>query len=198
MYFHRSLGLAIFDIILDVGTDLLIVSLPIHLLRSVKIRVRQKIVIGVFLSLNLFMAFTASVRVSGLKFRGTFDEVWLFAWQHIEACVAVAMISLTAFRSVFVGSEALRAQRESPKKPWYSSSIEAIRRKRARQNSDKEAIRGLPSIPGATLTGMRTYIRGGHGAGMSQNTTGSTTIYDGEVDDWPLYKSRHEASVSTV
>lgn len=115
MYFHRSLGLAIFDIILDVGTDLLIVSLPIRLLRSVKIRVRQKIVIGVFLSLNLFMAFTASVRVSGLKFRGTFDEVWLFAWQHIEACVAVAMISLTAFRSVFVGSEALRAQRESPK-----------------------------------------------------------------------------------
>ena len=190
--------MAIFDIILDVGTDLLIVSLPIRLLWSVKIKMRQKVIIGVFLSLNLFMAFTASVRVSGLKFRGTFDEVWLFAWQHIEASVAVAMISLTAFRSVFVAADASRAQRESPKKAWYSSSIEAIRRRRARQNSDEEATKGLPSIPGATLTGMRTFIQGGHHTEMSENSTGSTTTYDGEVDDWPLYKSRHEASVCTV
>jgi len=51
----------------DVGTDLLLIGIPICLLWSTRIKPRQKIILGVFLS---FMAITASIRVFGLKYRG--------------------------------------------------------------------------------------------------------------------------------
>ena len=190
VYFHRALGLAIFDIVLDIGTDLLIMAIPLYLLWSVRIKPRQKFVLGVFLSLNLFMAITASIRVSGLSFRGTFDEVWLYLWQEIEACIAVTMISLTAFRSVFVASESSRARREMAKKPWYSSTIAAIRRSKTQRGSDEEAIQGLPSIPSATLTGMRTFIQGGRHVQTSHG------IIE-ELDELPLCHGRQESKGDT-
>ena len=183
-YFHRSLGLAIFDIILDVGTDLLIVGIPIRLLWSLRIQPRQKFILGVFLSLNLFMAITACIRVSGLRFRGTFDEVWLFIWQQIEACVAISMMSLTAFRSSFVGSESSRARREAAKRPWYSS---AVLRNRAHRRNDEEAKQGLPTIPSATLTGMRTVIQGGRHASTGHQLISSNSTFEGDIDDKPIH-----------
>ena len=136
------------------------------------------------------MAVIASIRVSGLKFRGIFDEVWLYLWQQIEACIAVIMISLTAFRSVFVDSESSRARRERAKKPWYSSTIAAIRRTKMQRGSDEEAIQGLPSIPSATLTGMRTIIQGGRHVRTNEDTTE-------EVDEWPLCHGRQESKEDT-
>ena len=182
-YFHRSLGFAIFDIVLDIGTDLLIIAIPLHLLWAVRIKRRQKLVLGIFLSLNLFMAITASVRVSGLSFHGSFDEVWLYFWQQIEACLAVIMISLTAFRSVFVSSEFSRARKERAKKPWFSSPIAAIKRSKTHRGSDEEATQGLPSIPSATLTGMRTFIQGGRHVQATYEPTE-------ELDEWPLCHGR--------
>jgi len=184
--------LAIFDIILDVGTDLLLVSIPIRLLWSVKIKSSQKFILGLFLSLNLFMAITACVRVSGLSFRGTFDNVWLFVWQQIEACVAVAMISLTAFRSAFIGSESSRVRKSGAKKPWYSSTISAIKRRHAQRRSDEEAMQGLPQIPSATLTGMRTFIQGGHHTRSSHQSAGFRSTSEAESDEWPIYNRSYE------
>ena len=194
IYFERSLALAIFDIVLDVGTDIMIITLPICLLWNVRIKPRQKIFLGVFLSLNGFMAIVACVRVSGLKFQGTFDEVWLYLWQFIEACVAVAMISLTAFRSVFVSSASSRARKEAEKKyksPWYSSTLEKLSTRKKQRSWDAEAaVRGLPSIPGATLTGMRTFIQGPFRTtnGVSTNvmaTIDSAPSDDSEYDTFP-------------
>lgn len=158
----------------------MIILIPIRLLWAVRIKPRQKFFLGIFLSLNLFMAVTASVRVSGLKFHGTFDEVWLFLWQQIEACVAVAMISLTAFRSVFVASATSRARKEGARKPWYSSTVDVIKRKRKQRTQDEEEMRGLPTIPSATLTGMGTFIQQVH------RTTSLQSTSDGDLDDWPL------------
>lgn len=158
----------------------MIILIPIRLLWAVRIKPRQKFFLGIFLSLNLFMAITASVRVSGLKSHGTFDEVWLFLWQQIEACVAVAMISLTAFRSVYVASAASRARMQGARKPWYSSTVELINRRRKQRPQDEEAMRGLPTIPSATLTGMGTFIQGLHSTTSLQSTS------DGDSDAWPL------------
>ncbi|KAI9703713.1 MAG: hypothetical protein M1836_007483 [Candelina mexicana] len=169
-HLRPTFGLPIFGIVLDVGTDLLLVSIPIRLLWSVKIKPRQKLILGVFLCLNLFMAITASVRVSGLKFHGAIDEVWFFFWQHIEACVAIAMISLTAFRSAFVASQSSRTRREVAKRAWYSSSVEAVKRNRAQRRRDEEAAQELPNIPSATLTGIRTFIQGAHITGTRHST----------------------------
>ena len=66
------------------------------------------------------------------------------------------MVSLTAFRSVFAsqGSEA----RERNARPWYSSTVAKLRRHKA--SSEDHNLEALPSIPSATLSGMRTLIRG--------------------------------------
>lgn len=180
--------MAITDAVLDIITDLMIVAIPICLLWSVRIKSRQKLIIGIFLSLNLFMTFTAAVRVSGLNDQGKFDLIWLYVWQHIEACVAVMMISLTAFRSVFIGSQSSGAQREPANKPWYSSTVAAIRRKRALDQTDEETTLGLPTVPSATLTGMRTFIQGGRRTGIGIHTTNSTTTGEVEPEQWLLHE----------
>ena len=164
----------------------MIVAIPICLLWSVRIKSRQKLIIGIFLSLKLFMTFTAAVRVSGLNDQGKFDLIWLYVWQHIEACVAVMMISITAFRSVFVGSQSSGAQRELANKPWYSSTVAAIRRKRAFDPTDEETTLGLPTVPPATLTGMRTFIQGGRRTGIGFQTTNSTATGEVEPEQWLL------------
>lgn len=184
--------MAAFGIFLDIVTDLLLVGVPIQLLWSVRIKPRQKFIVGVFLCLNLCMVIVAAIRVSGLDFRGKFDTVWLFVWSQIESCVAVSMISLTAFRSAFVYSESSRARREGAKRPWYSSSIEAIRRKRAQRLSDEEATQGLPTIPSATLSGMRTFIHGGRHYRSHHQITDLTATFDEEFDERPLHRGSAE------
>ncbi len=140
------------------------------------------------------MAITASIRVSGLKFRGTFDVVWLFLWQQIEACVAVTMLSLTAFRSAFVASASARVQRESPNTPWYSSTVEAIKRNRALRRHDEESSQGLPQIPSATLTGLRTFIRGEQDTTTSSLSNDRTPIYEMGAEKGPFHKDKYKSN----
>lgn len=139
---------------------------------------------GIFLSLNLFMAFAAAVRASGIRYHNTSDIVWLFLWHHIEACVAVIMISLTAFRSFYVSSRNARARRESANEAWYSSTVAAMRRKRILNQGDEECVPVLPTIPSATLTGMRTFIQGGRRTGTDLESTYSTVTGDEEPEQW--------------
>lgn len=165
---------------------MLIIGIPLSLLWSVKIKSGQKFILGLFLSLNIFMAIVAAIRVSGLKSRGVFDLVWLFLWQQIEACVAVAMISLTAFRSVFVVSEASRARRQAVKKPWHSSAVEALRRNKGWGYNKERADLEMPTLPSATLTGMRTFIQGGGHATRTNHQNHSSGSFGGEPDECPL------------
>ena len=104
--------MAITDVALDVATDLMIVVISIYLLWSVRMQIYQKFVIGIFLSLNLFMIFIANVRRSGLKYHGTFVMAWLFTWHHIEASVTVIMISITTFRYIYVSSQQIARARK--------------------------------------------------------------------------------------
>ena len=78
---------------------------------------------------------------------------------EFEACVAVIMVSLTAFRSLFVTAES-KASR-SKFRPWYSSSVARLRKERKNPVSGHN-VEGLPAVPRATLTGMRTIIAGPH------------------------------------
>ena len=168
--------MTITDVALDVATDLMIVVIPIYLLWSVRIKLYQKFIVGIFLSLNLVMTFTAIIRRAGLRYHGTLDLVWLFTWHHIEACVAVIMISITAFRSIYVSSQQTsRARKQlANNRPWYSGPVAAIRRKRALDQKDEEFVAGLPAIPSATLTGMRTFIQGGRRTGTGFQSPSST------------------------
>lgn len=104
------------------------------------------------------MSFMACVRVTGLGLEEPYDLNWADFWLEIEACVGVLMVSITAFRTIFV-SNTSKANRERVARPWYSSTVERLRA-RKRPNSDDPVTQNLPAIPSATMTGMRTFIAG--------------------------------------
>ena len=106
------------------------------------------------------MAVIAIVRISGLQIAGTnIDVQWMIFWQHIEATVAVIMVSLTAFRSIF----GIKAQQNEVRKnrAWYSYRERLLRSPRKR-SADTESYDKLPSIPGGTMTGMRSFVQRGY------------------------------------
>ena len=97
----------------------------------------------------------------------TIDVQWSVFWHLIEASVAVTVVSLTAFRSLY-GIKTLQQEQKNKKRdqPWLASYRKNMfnRRKQRRIDEFGNPILtehdSLPSIPGATLTGMRTVIGG--------------------------------------
>ncbi|KAL1639425.1 hypothetical protein SLS58_008006 [Diplodia intermedia] len=101
----RVLNISLTTIVtaVDVSTDMLVVTFPIAIIHRAHMSRRQKIGLGTFLSLSLVMVIIAIVRIVG-SVRGNgaqLDVSWEYLWQHLEACVAVMMGSITAFRGVF-------------------------------------------------------------------------------------------------
>ena len=76
-------------------------------------------------------------------------EVFLI---QLEASIAVFMASVSAFRSLFA-PQGSRAARRKPNIKWSFRG-----RRLPRSDSDLET-NGLPAIPGATMTGLRSFIR---------------------------------------
>ena len=151
-------------IVLDVVTDILVVSFPIALLWRVRINVRQKIGLGVSLCLSLVMVITAIIRISGIKLAGgAIDIVWQLFWVQQECSIAVIMMSVTAFRSFFVPNAA-RNISPNPPKPSSFWKKRLLLKRSVPDKDNWDVDDGLPQIPKATLTGMRSIIRG---AGMS-------------------------------
>lgn len=134
--------------------------IPVILLWNVKIKRSQKLLLGLFLCLSICMIIIAIVRVSGLHLGSnkSIDVLWQVFFQQVEASISVITVSLTAFR-VLLGMKA-RHSREKKAQAWYSYRRIALL-KNGNKHSEPELNGGqLPSIPSATLTGMRTFIRG--------------------------------------
>lgn len=152
--------------------------MPISLLWKVKIRLHQKIILGTFLCLSVCMFAICLVRTTGEEIHGnagtTVDVQWNVFWQITEASVAVTVVSLTAFRSLY-GIKTLQQEQHDKKRfvPWSSSNRRNLfSRKKKRVDQFGDTITddrySLPSIPRATLTGMRTFIGGGKTAKSTQ------------------------------
>ena len=124
------------------------------------------------------MIVIAVIRISGFIYRHAFDIGWVYTWQQIESCVAVSTISLTAFRSIFVASANRREASPWQKSPYYSSW-----RRRYKKSATSSRAHDLDdlSIPGATLTGVRTVI----GGPRTQHDTLLSMPGEEELD-WPL------------
>jgi len=149
-----------------------VVAVPISLLWKVKIRLRQKILLNTFLCLSVCMFAICLLRSTGETIDGNtgtaIDVQWNLCWQIIEASVAVTVVSLTAFRSLYriktLEQEGKNKKRYEPS--WLSSYRRnmANRKKQRRVDEFGDTIPdehySLPGIPGATLTGMRTMIGG--------------------------------------
>lgn len=101
----------------------------------------------------------------------TIDLQWNFFWQVIEASVAVTVVSLTTFRSLY-GIKTLQQERKkkNPNGTWLSYYRKKTfdRKKQHRVEefgnpmSNDDSL-PWPMVPSATLTGMRTLIGGARG-----------------------------------
>ena len=117
---------------------------------------RQKSSIGAFLCPSLLMTVFACVRFSGTHPHANIAQSWEYFWLEVEACVAVIMVSLCVFRSVLV-SEARRARIQKGRQ-WYHPTA-AKWRNRNKSSDGNDDLNNLPTVPSATISGMRTFIR---------------------------------------
>lgn len=167
-------------IALDILTDVMILAIPLNILWRVKMQTQQKLGLAAFLCLQVLMIVLAIIRISGFVYHDAFDMGWVYLWQQIESCVSVSAISLTAFRIMFVAN----ASRRSGRNPWQWT--DSFKRRFYRKYSEGQSGSGElddVSIPGATMTGMRTAI------GAPPRTRDGTTmfsIFDEEAEEYPL------------
>lgn len=159
------------------------------------------------------MIIVTVVRVSGIVITSaqSIDVLWGIYWQYIEAAVAVLMASLTAFRSLFIIRGSDREGHHADAKS--SSGLKFLRKMLSirtwRRNSKEQGVHvlsneelpahrdpSLPEIPGALMTGIRTFIRG---AGVSQKSHGysmqsrtQTLERSGDAPPWDLYTNHSD------
>ncbi|KAL8857920.1 MAG: hypothetical protein Q9178_005539 [Gyalolechia marmorata] len=138
------------SVVLDIFTDILVITIPVALLWRVRISFRRKILLLFILSLSIFTMIVCIVRVAGVQLSdGSVDSAWATFWLHIEAAVAVVIISITSYRSLFV-----KDKPTDRKGSRYHSNKQRLWNRRRREEKGVE----MPTMPGPTLTGMRTVI----------------------------------------
>ncbi len=135
--------------------------MPIWVLWHVQMKRRQKLGLGILLCSNILLVVLACLELSGLRYHDTMDITWLAFTQQLQISAGVLVFSLTAFRSLFTTEKPKFVAREI--KSWYSTK-EDIRHGR------KQRI--LPSIPSATLTSVRAFIRRGRRANTLDTEAG--------------------------
>ena len=120
------------------------------LLWNVKITLRRKLALWGILCLSIFTAITAVIKVAGGNINhGQVDSAWAIFWLQAEAAVAIIVVSITAFRALFVAHRASKLQ--SPAQ--HTSTSRSIWSKIVGRHDD------LPAAPTPTFDGARTYIR---------------------------------------
>lgn len=172
-----------------------VISIPVILLWNAHIKPRQKFWLLTSLCLSMSMVVIGLVRASGISPRG--DEIkdvpYELFLQQLEGCVSVLMASVSAFRSLFA-SESRRVQRSPPR--FVMSVNQKLWNRRRNVNADGKLSNGLPSIPSATITGLRTFINGGSGA------TTLKSNFEEIPEEWPLSVKKpptiHTRTVSTA
>ena len=164
-----TIGLTILIIISDITTDLMseydqvwwtlistltfiVLSIPIIILWKASMNTKQKLGLGAFLTMNVWLVLIALVRVASFKRGNYFDLTWILFFQFFEPNVAILAACFSAFRSLFV-------KIGYKHRPRQGGTPYPIRRRIFRMTStDRQEVKDLPSIPRATLASLRTII----------------------------------------
>lgn len=126
------------------------------------------------------MAIVSAIRVGGEQYRGNYDFTWLFFWLEVEACIAVSVISLTAFPAVFVSNASRRSGGRAPNahRGYYSSSMGKPRRGKKIPSTDDSTEASLTSE-------WPTYPPTAAGGGRRTGRT-DTKVRDEAEEEMPL------------
>jgi hypothetical protein len=142
------------------------------------------------------MMATTIARVAGLIHKGKVDTIWEIYWTLISAEVGVFMAAATAFRSFFVSrnnSKGYTPRQQAQR--FFSASFVARFTKKKQSTLDdsldtqKGSGFGLPSVPRAQMTGLRTFIDEQGKIQPMQSGSVSSTVCDndGDHDLTPLH-----------
>ena len=167
-----------------------VVAIPLTVLWRVKIRLQQKLVLGIFLCLSIVIVIVAIVQISGeISANHQIDLQWELFWQQIEASISIIVVSITGFRTLLgMRAQKKRHQSENRRERLQSYRDRLLRKALRRNPVDRDVnANRLPSIPNATLTGMRTLINGGKSerdfaGGNADQSLAISTITDGYDD----------------
>jgi len=92
---------------------------------------------------------TAIVKIAGGNIsQGQVDSAWVIFWEQAEAAVAIIVVSVSAFRALFI---AHRASKQSP--AYKLSDSRSIWSRTSKSRGDQ------PSVPPSAFTGVKTLIR---------------------------------------
>ena len=156
-------------------TPIAVLYIPFQLIWKVQIKLSQKLTLACSLCLTTIVIIFTVTRASGLEWQDKLDVLWEVYFQIVAAEVGLILVSMTAFRALFV-SRAARNQHSPQKGPsvWVKSryflrNLIDPRRWISKYSNDisggqkvdntKGGFNGeLPSIPGATMTGINTFI----------------------------------------
>lgn len=146
-----------------------------------KMSVKQRFGVAAFLTMNVWLIVIALVRATSLKQGDVSDTTWALFFQYFEPNIAILAACLSAFRSIFVTGGSKRNAR----KDWPSNSpSRRIFRKAPRP------LDNLPRVPGATLTGIRTFI----GGKTACNTQSTPTLRDSDLTTLATHESEPDNS----
>ena len=136
----------------------------------------------------------AIVRISGFRLNKTDIVVWESFWHQVEAAVALITVSITAFRSLLRIKALKASEKKKRERSWFSHRPKLLARYLKKETQDESKLEQLPSIPGATLAGMRSCI---HDDGIWDESRAMGMTHKLEKD-WPEAASHelHETRVS--
>ena len=127
-----------------------VISIPVVLLWKVQITLRRKLALWGILCLSIVTVFTAIIRVAGGNIgHGQVDSAWAIFWDQAEAAIAIIVVSVSAFRALFVTHRASKQQSPAHRTSSSGSFWSKISKRHER----------MLAAPAPALNGGRTYIR---------------------------------------
>lgn len=192
-------------------TATVVLYIPFQLIWRVKIKLNQKLALACSLCLTVVVVIFTVTRASGLEWQGKLDVLWEVYFQIVAAEIGLILVAMTSFRALFVSRTARNKLSPEKHTSFWAEAKLALRRlldpRRWRSKHPEDMTRGhkpgttyvgfdgeLPSIPGATMTGIHTFIDHQGEAAQSEIefSTYSASIKENK-DAWPFSK---DASIS--
>ena len=146
-----------------------------HEFAQAKDGLSQKLTLACSLCLTAIVIIFTVTRAFGLEWQDKLDVIWEVYFQIVAAEIGLILVAMTAFRALFV-SRAARNQHSPHGDPSsWTKSLSVLRKllnpRRWMLRYSKDMTEGhthravengfgerLPSIPGATITGINTFI----------------------------------------
>ncbi|KAF2731390.1 hypothetical protein EJ04DRAFT_12906 [Polyplosphaeria fusca] len=151
--------------LLDISTDLMIISIPCILIRESKMERATRWSVASFLCLSIFMVICSIIRLAGLKAPGAPrpDMTWRTYWQQAEGCIAVMAGSVTALRMLFIPTSNTQVRQSRGLFAKLNDKISS------QSHKERHPRIQLPTLPSATFSGMRKFIRRNHREGFESS-----------------------------